>query len=185
MKQFNKVASLCGCMGAFCRRFRQMNNMKTIRLLVLATAFLLGFTDIVAARVVRIWPYQELLEKSDLVVIATPSATNDTKEHIDLPGFVGEHVIGVETTFTVSAVLKGDEVLRDFVLHHYRTIDGSNIPHMPNGPTFVSFNPVAKPTIAPRTFILFLLREADGRYAPIVGQTDPGEAVKELTGTSR
>ena len=91
-----------------------MNNMKSISLFVLATAFLLGFTGIVAARVVRIWPYQELLEKSDLVVLATPTATNDTVEHIDLPGFIGEHVIGVETRFSVSAVLKGDKSLRDF-----------------------------------------------------------------------
>ena len=159
--------------------------MKTIRPLVLATAFLLGLTGIVAARVVRIWPYHELLAKSDLVVLATPTATNDTKEHIDLPGFVGEHVIGVETKFAVSAVLKGDKTLKDFVFHHYRTTDGSNIPHVDNGPTFISFDPVAKPTLAPRTFILFLIREADGRYAPVVGQTDPGGAVRELRGVNR
>ena len=154
--------------------------MKSIRPLLLTTAFLLGFTGIVAARAVRIWPYQELLEKSDLVVLATPTATNDTEEHIDLPGFVGEHVIGVETRFTVSAVLKGDKALRDFVFHHYRTTDGSNIPHVDNGPTFISFDPVVSPTITPRTFILFLHREADDRYAPVVGQTDPGGAVREL-----
>jgi hypothetical protein len=154
--------------------------MKTIRLFVLKTAFLFGFTGIVAASGVPIWPYQELLEKSDLVVLATPTATNDTKEHIDLPGFVGEHVIGVETRFTVSAVLKGDKALKGFVLHLYRTTDGSNIPHVPNGPTFISFDPAANPTIPPRTFILFLLREADGRYAPVVGQTDPGGGVREL-----
>jgi hypothetical protein len=156
--------------------------MKTNRLLVFTTAFLLGFTGIVAAIPIRIWSYEELLEKSDLVVIATPAATNDTKEHIDLPGVVGEHVIGVETTFTVSTVLKGDKGLRDFVFHHYRTTDGSNIPHVANGPSFVSFKPVANTTIGPRTFILFLVREADGRYAPIVGQTHPGGAVKELAG---
>jgi hypothetical protein len=63
-----------------------MNNMKTIRLLMLTTAFLLVCTGIVAARAVRLWPYQELLEKSDLVVLATPTGTSDTKEHIDLPG---------------------------------------------------------------------------------------------------
>jgi hypothetical protein len=157
-----------------------MNNMKTSRLLVLTTAFLLGLTGIVAARAVRIWPYKELLEKSDLVVLATATATNDTKERIDLPGFAGEHVIGVETMFTVSAILKGDKALRDFVFHHYRTTDDSNISHLPNSPTFISFDLVANPTIPPRTFILFLLREADGRYAPIVGQTDPGGAVREL-----
>ena len=46
------------------------------------------------------------------MVLATPTATNDTKEHIDFPGFAGEHVIGVETRFIVSAVLKGDKALR-------------------------------------------------------------------------
>jgi hypothetical protein len=157
-----------------------MNNMKSVRLLALTTAFLLCFNWIVAARAVRIWPYQELLAKSDLVVLATPTATNDTNEHIDLPGFAGEHVIGVETKFTVSAVLKGDKAIKDFVIHHYRTTYGQNIAHVPNGPTFVSFDPVANPTIAPRTFILFLIRETDGRYAPVVGQTDPGGAVREL-----
>jgi hypothetical protein len=162
-----------------------MNNMKTIRLLALITALLPGLAGIVAARGLRIWPYQELLDKSDLVILATPAATNDTKEQIDLPGFAGEHVIGVETTFTVSAVLKGDKTPKDLVLHHYRTIDGQNIPHIPNGPSFVSFEPVANPSIAPQTFILFLTREADGRYAPVVGQTDPGGAIRELRGASR
>jgi len=157
-----------------------MTDMKSVRLLVLTTAFLLGVTGIVAGRVVRIWPYQELLEKSDLVVLATPTVNNDTKEHIDLPGFVGEQVIGVETRFTVSAVFKGDKALKDFVFLHYRTIYGPNISHLPNGPTYVTFDPVAKARIAPRTFILFLRREADGRYAPVVGQTDPGGAVREL-----
>jgi hypothetical protein len=154
--------------------------MKSIPPLVLATAFLLGMTSILAARAVRIWPYQELLKKSDLAVIAAPAATNDTKEHIDLPGFPGEHVIGVETRFTVSAVLKGDKAIKDFVLHHYRTADGTNIPHVPNGPSFLAFPQVENPTSVQRTYILFLLREADGRYAPVVGQTDPGLGIKEL-----
>ncbi|MGO8927050.1 MAG: hypothetical protein ACLQU3_09205 [Limisphaerales bacterium] len=162
-----------------------MSNMRSARLLFPAAAFLLLSTGMVAARAVRIWPYQELLEKSDLVVIAAPAATNDTKEHIDLPGFPGEHVIGVETRFTVSAVLKGDKPIKDFVLHHYRTTDGTNIPHVPNGPSFVSFLPVENPTSVQRTYILFLLREADGRYAPIAGQTDPGLGIKELVSAGR
>ena len=32
------------------------------------------------ARLMRNWSYQELLDKSDLVVVATPTATNDAKE---------------------------------------------------------------------------------------------------------
>ncbi|HEX3624938.1 MAG TPA: hypothetical protein VH280_05855 [Verrucomicrobiae bacterium] len=157
--------------------------MKSLYRFVLAAAFLLGLTGIAAARIVSIWSYQELLEKSTLVVIATPAATNDTKEHIDLPGFNGEHVIGVETRFTISAVLKGNKALRAIVLHHYRTADGVNYAHVVNGPSFVYFAaPGENPTSIHRTYVLFLLREADGRYAPVVGQTDPGLAVKELEG---
>ena len=171
-------------MGVFRDRIRQISNMKCIRLFFLAVAFLLVSTGIVAARVVSVWPYQELLDKSDLVVIATPTATNDTKEHFELPG--GQPLIGVETRFTVSAVLKGDKGLKDFVFHHYRTPDGANIPHVPNGPSFVSFAPADEksPFIHRRTYILFLLREADGRYAPIVGQVDPGLGIKELVRAS-
>jgi hypothetical protein len=152
---------------------------------VLASVLVLGMTGIATARAVRIWSYQELLDKSDLVVLATPAATNDTEEHIDLPGFSGEHVIGVETKFSLSAVLKGDKALRNLVLHHYRTADGTNIPHVPNGPSFVSFTPADERTAIQRTYILFLLREPDGRYAPVVGQADPGLGIKELVSVGR
>src|SRR5439155_7988201 len=118
-----------------------MSNMKSIGVFLLASTCLLVSSGIVAARVVRIWSYQDLLEKSDLVVMATPTANNDTQEHIDLPGFTGEHVVGVETRFSVSAVLKGDKAAGAVVFHHYRTADSTNVPHVPNGPSFVSFDP--------------------------------------------
>src|ERR1700722_17673923 len=93
--------------------------MKQLKLCLIA-AFLVIPAGIAMARAVQIWPWQELLNKADLVVIATPTASNDTQEHINLPGFDGQRVIGVETRFTISAVLKGDQALKDFVLHHYR-----------------------------------------------------------------
>ncbi len=155
-----------------------MNNMKSIRLLAFAAALLPGMTGVVPARVIGFWPYQQLLAKSELVVLATPAGTHDTKERIQLPGFAGQPVIGVETRFTVSATLKGDQALKDFVLPHYRP-DGMVVP---NGPTFVSFAPGESPASIPRTYILFLLREADGRYAPVVGQADPGLGIRELVG---
>src|SRR5882762_826121 len=168
-------------------------DMKSIGIFLFATAScLLVSTDIVAARGVRIWSHQELFDKSDLVVIATLTATNDTQEHIDLPGFAGERVVGVETRFSVSAVLKGDKAASWVVLHHYRTADGTNIPHVINGPSFVSFDPPKNPIFnavreAPpvwRTYILFLVRETDGRYEPVVGQAEPGSAFKELIDTT-
>ncbi len=159
--------------------------MKSLRLLFLATALAVVATNVVRARAVRIWSYQELLDKSDLVVLATPTTSNDNKEHADLPGFSGEPVIGVETKFSVSVVLKGDKALSDLVLHHYRTADGTNVPHVPNGPSFVSFASAEGPTAIQRTYILFLLREADGHYAPVVGQSDPGLGIKELVAAGR
>jgi len=151
--------------------------MKTIRLL-LSTAILFAATGLAAARIIGIWSYQELLDKSELVVLATPTSTNDTKEHINLPGFTGQPVVGVETRFAVSAVLKGDQTPKELVLHHYRP----ERVVVPNGPTCISFTPAENPASIHRTYILFLLREADGRYTPVVGQADPGLAIKELGG---
>ena len=99
--------------------------MKSICQILLATAFLALSTGSIAARTVRLWSYQELFDKSDLVLIATPTGTSDTKEHIDLPGFTGEHVVGVETKFSVSALLKGDPAQKEILLHHYRPADGT------------------------------------------------------------
>jgi hypothetical protein len=150
--------------------------MKTIRLLALATLFLPCFTCTVVARGVAIPSYQELLEKSDLVVLATPTANSDTTEQT---GILGQRSLGVETRFTVSAVFKGDKTLKEFIFHHYRIPDDLKMA-VANGPTFVSFAIAKDPTIPSQTFILFLIKEADGRYAPAVGQTDPGGAVREL-----
>jgi hypothetical protein len=153
--------------------------MKSIGVFLLVTCLLVS-TDIVAARAIRIWSYQELLDKSDLVVIASPTATKDTRENIELPGFDGQKVVGVETRFTISAVLKGDQAMKEFVVHHYHP--GHDGVIVPNGPTFVSFAVPKEPKVFPRTYILFLLRETDGRYAPVVGQVDPGMGIKELGG---
>ena len=40
-----------------------------------------------AGRVILVPSYQELLDKSDLVILAQATATNDTSEQIGLPGF--------------------------------------------------------------------------------------------------
>lgn len=128
------------------------------------------------ARLIQAPSYQELLDKSELVVIATPTATHDTKERIDLPGIttvtaenkaMGFPVVGVETRFLVSAVFKGSKTLKEFVLHHYREADPQPITR--NAPALVTFDPTKN-----ISFLLFLVRERDGRYVPTAGQTDPG-----------
>jgi hypothetical protein len=145
----------------------------------LITVFLMISTGIAAGRAVRIWPYQELLEKSDLVVIATPVAvTNDLGGQVDLPGFSGLHVVSVETTFSVSAVLKGEKTVKDLVLHHY-SYPTNGGPYLVNSPYLFTFEPEANSWMG-RKYMLFLTRETNGHYAPVVGQTDPGGAVREI-----
>ena len=85
--------------------------------------------------------------------------------------------IGVETVFVVSAVFKGDAGLKRFTLHHYRDArfkNESDIVQL-NGPLLVSFDP-ADPS-KHNSYLLFLVRERDGRFAPVGGQTDPGMKV--------
>ena len=133
------------------------------------TTFLVLATSLVAqARLIKHWTDQELFEKSDLVLIATPTTSSDTLERIDLPGLTAQKVIGVETAFAVSAIVKGDKEMKDFILHHYRA-DEERTGIVANGPRMIAFKPEEK-----RKFLLYLIKEADGRYAPTVGQVDPG-----------
>ena len=134
------------------------------------------------AREMEVLSYQQMLERSDLVVIATPkSKTTDTKEQSFLPGIVEQDQdgtqrriksIGVETVFTVSAVLKGDTAIKQFTLHHYREAQDSLAL---DGPFLVSFDPSDMRKRS--SYLVFLVREADGRFAPTGGQTDPGYKV--------
>ena len=142
-----------------------LRTMKPLRLLI-TTALLLVTTAIVSARLMGSWSYQQLLDKSDFVVIAIPTVTNDTKEEMNLPGYTAMRAIGVETQFKVCTVLKGDKAIKNFILHHYRAPKPDEI--YDNGPSLLSFDPSKK-----RSFLIFLVREADGRYAPTSGQTDP------------
>lgn len=135
-----------------------------------------------AGRAVRRVSYQELFDKSDLVVIATPTApTSDTTEELLLPGMLSRDpqgrlkpatCIGVETSFEISLVLKGDREMRKLTLHHGRLPDNQMLK---NGPILVSFDP--KDPRRSGSYLLFLVKEQDGRFAPTDGQTDPGLGV--------
>lgn len=112
--------------------------------------------------------YQQMFDQADLVAIAEPISTNDTTERCLLPNiFPDIQVIGVETEFVVQTMLKGDKsATKKFVLHHYREVKPIA---RRNGPWLIAF----KPTDA-ESFLLFLKKETDGRFAPIYNQTDPG-----------
>jgi hypothetical protein len=140
-----------------------MRNLATI----LAAALSVVSGDFVSARLMKDWTYEELFSKSDFVVIAEPiSATRDTDERTNLEGIAPPTpVIGVATDFKTLLVLKGQKQDR-FVLHHYR-LAKPDVPLI-NGPQLVTFGPTEYPA-----YLLFLVRERDGRFAPVDGQTDP------------
>jgi TonB family protein len=127
-------------------------------------------------RALRILSYEELVKGSDLVAIATPTGeTADTSEELVLTEVYLEGAdgrgsymkgIGVETGFKVAAVIKGDPALKEFILHHYRNADPGPVV---NGPMLVTFG---KSDLSP--YLMFLIRQSDGRYAPTGGQIDPG-----------
>lgn len=140
-----------------------MRIRKLVPLLVLLIA-----TRPATAHLMYAWSYEEMFAKADLVVIAKPTSTADTEERSKLPG-TGDVIalVGVNTTFETRLVLKGGKELKKFVLHHYRVAESKIA--IVNGPALVSFD-VKKPW----PYLMFLVKEADGRYAPTTDQEDPG-----------
>ena len=131
------------------------------------------------ARPVPFRNYDQLTAEAEVVVIAAPTAVRDTPERADLP-FIAPAMkaIGVETTFEVVALLKGElraqkDQPKNLVLHHYR-LPVSAVP-IPNGPGLVTFDPKAK-----KQYLMFLKREPDGRYQALSGQTDPDLSIEPL-----
>jgi hypothetical protein len=144
----------------------------------------------VHAHVLEIIPYQRLFEKSDFIAIAVPvTKTTDTQERtfysnlarVNADGIQSPFpAIGVETAFEVLMVLKGNSDVKRFVLHHYRDAPSPELSF--GGGATVSFDPTdAK---QPREFLMFLIREKDGRYAPYGDQTDPnGRSIMSVNGS--
>lgn len=155
----------------------------------LAVAILAVYAAATAqARILEIFPYQMLLNKSDLVVIGQPvTKTADTSEktyfvHIR-NGNDKIQAIGVETTFKVSLIIKGEVPSGSFILHHYRVANPQALGNVGVGPMTASFDP-SDPRR--RDVLFFLVKEEDGRYAPYGGQTDPnGNTVFQLDGVPR
>ncbi len=157
-----------------------IRSINAIRFVLVATILFCVTPKQSQARLLEVLTYQEMLAKSDLVVIATPkSKTTDTGEQAFFPNIVQQDKdgrqskvasIGVETIFVVSTVLKGDKTIEKFTLHYYREGDNGHV--TTNGPLLFFFDP--SDASKRNSYLLFLVREPDGRFAPMGGQTDPG-----------
>jgi hypothetical protein len=117
--------------------------------------------------------------KADLVVIATPTDQRALPDKVNLPGVMRGNdpipAIEVETTFAIQAVLHGQPAdPKTFVFVHYREANPPKDPE-PNAPALVDFT--AK---SGKVYLMFLHRDADGRYSAFNGQTDPAWSIKQL-----
>lgn len=140
--------------------------MKTL----LTLALLLSLPVVAFGRIRPVWTYERMHADADLVVIARPVSSTHLEEKVSLPNISPvTPVVGIETQFDVRLVLKGESSTKDVRLHHYalqKPADGQSR----GAPQLVSFDPKQ-----PVCYLMFLKREANDRYVPVTGQTDPAE----------
>jgi len=138
----------------------------------LFTLCLLLMPALTQARATHHWQPQELVQKADLVVIATVYSTGDDKNYdpkVPHPG-LGTW-IPVETVFDVQAVLKGQISGKLLTVRHYRenraylTIDG---------PAFITFAPNQK-----KRCLVYLQKRGD-HFEPVTGQYDPDQSFYQI-----
>jgi hypothetical protein len=136
---------------------------------LLTLLLLISVPQLLTARITRHWTYQEMLQKADLVVIAQYVSTKDTSERTAVPDYTPPlAVIGVVSEFETRIVIKGPPDIKKLQLHHYRYKSEGDKVAVSNTPELVEVTPGENPC-----FLLFLVKEADGKYAPVGGQTDP------------
>ena len=125
----------------------------------------------VEARLVRIWTYQDLLKRADVVVVASASESKVT-EYTD--AFRHDYLLQMKTTLDVQSVLKGELMANEQLnLVHFRMKEGVGIN---NGPQLVHFRTGENRP----SYLLFLNRREDGQYEAVTGQMDPVLSVKLL-----
>jgi hypothetical protein len=133
---------------------------KTIPVILL---LLVGISAL--ARAVLPWTEAKMLKASDLIVVGTVTKVQDLDE-TNSTLWPGSKFRGVEATFAVSNVFKGDPATRTVVLHYYRFVTEWGSP--PNGPIFLNLTPTDTNQI-----LLYLVRDGASRFAPVSGQVDP------------
>jgi len=161
------------------QRIRRRPTILITSLVVASLAWLLAQAT-PSAQLSYAWTFDELRSKSDLIVIAERSATHDTGVKATLTEYQPPFpVVELNTSFRALTVLKGALHQPTVVLRHCRTDADHLSQSVVNGPHALNFTD-EQTTV----YLLFLKREADGRYSPTSGQVVPDEAVIGLPRTS-
>jgi hypothetical protein len=139
------------------------------------------------ARPIGSWPYDELVKHADVVVLTRLISSSDSGDTTALGNWTDIKFVGVNTKFTVAAVLKGEGVGKELTLLHYRQPAGSQ--PIINGPMLAAFpfgerksKVVSGPVDRENEplYLLFLKRRADGRFEPVTRQVDSDLSVREV-----
>ena len=117
------------------------------------------------ARLLHIWTEAEMQKAARLIVVGTVADIRDLNE-TNTVLWPSCKFVGVEATFAVSQVLKGDFTNRTVILHYYRFDPPHYCP--PNGPAFLDLT-----TGGTNRFLLYLAPDRAFRFAPVSGQLDP------------
>jgi hypothetical protein len=136
--------------------------------------FLLSILSLtVFARIIVPWTEDKMQNASDLIVIGTVVKVTDLDE-TNTSLWTGYKFRGVETTFNVSKVLKGNVSGQIVILHHYSFKAQNFIP--PNAPSFINL------TLSDTNqYLLYLVKDGTNRFAPVSGQLDPAaDAVRKF-----
>lgn len=121
------------------------------------------------ARLREGWSFREMFDRADFVVIARVVASRDKGQLTTLPNFdPALKVIEVLTEFESLLLVKGAKDTVKFELRHYRYQSEEEEFAAANNPQLIKINPGEQPA-----FLLFLVKERDGKYAPFGGQIDP------------
>ena len=153
------------------------------RAMILAVALLLSVAvnQRAQGRIRQLWTQQQMVDKSDLIAMAKVVEVRDTGVATTIPnisrGTDPIAAVEMEATFEVSAVLKGKHEGPRLVFCYLREVKHEVA--LRGEPELVGFEAGEK------QYLLFLKREADGRYSAVIGQTDPADAVREVGRAAR
>jgi hypothetical protein len=125
----------------------------------------------VSARPVKIWSFEELNEKADLVIVGTAISSADAKG-LAYPEAKADTWVSVDTVFQIDSTLKGDLKTDKVTVRHNRYYGNTPEITIIDGPSsFIEFNTKLK-----NQYLIFLKRTDDGSYVPLTGQYDPGNS---------
>lgn len=168
-------------------RLKLINTVFGLNFLTRTIVFMVAalLASPVYARAVALYSYEQYADRATMIVIATVvEKTKDTFELTTLPGVTLQkgsgkqtpfEVVGTETRFKITLHLKGGEGLSEFTLHHYRAKDSDCIMGCIG---FRSFEPEIQK--GNTTFLMFLTREADGRFAPALDAVDITKSINRI-----